>query len=305
MLRAIVLGAAAGGGVPQWNCNCANCNAARTQPGLSRTQASLALSCDDEHWFLINASPDIRQQINATPELHPRGDRPRHSPIAGVFLTNGEIDAVAGLLTLREGWPFSIHAHPRILSVLQENTLFQVLNPDTVPRKPMALEAPFEPDLPDGASSGLEVTAFAAPGKPAWYLEEAGEAESDVGDTVGLHIRARDGGELVFLAACAEVTPELRERLNDAPLLFLDGTVWRDDEMAAAGLGHKTGRQMGHIAMSGEEGALRKLEGLGAGQKVFLHINNSNPALLPESPERREVEAAGWRIAHDGMEFTV
>lgn len=304
MLRVIVLGAAAGGGVPQWNCNCQVCKAARAHPELSATQASIAVSRDGENWFLVNASPDIRQQINATPQLHPRGESPRHSPIAGVFLTNGEIDGVAGLLTLREGSPYTIHAHEKVLSVLEDNSIFNVLSPEVVARRPMALDAPFEPALPDGSPSGLEVTAFSAPGKQAWYLEGTGETEDAEGDTLGLHFREpATGEEFHFLAACAEVTPELAARIDGTPLLFFDGTVWRDDEMITGGLGHKTGQRMGHMAMSGENGVIRRLSGLDVGRKVFLHINNSNPALIPGSAQRREVESAGWEIPHDGMEL--
>jgi len=306
MLRAIVLGAAAGGGVPQWNCNCDICRKARATPSFQATQASVAISCDDLNWFLINASPDIRQQINGTPRLHPAGTAMRHSPIAGVFLTNGEVDAVMGLLSLREGSPFSIYAHPKVLSVLADNSIFNVLNPEIVARRPIEIEKPFEPVLADGSPSGLEVTAFIVPGKPAWYLEgtERADAEEE-GDTIALHIKAREGGELFFVAACGDVNADLASRLEGAPLVFFDGTLWRDDEMIAAGLGKKTGRRMGHISISGEDGALSKLAGLQLGQKIFLHINNSNPVLLPGSAERRRAEEAGWQIAYDGMELTL
>ncbi|HTF00872.1 MAG TPA: MBL fold metallo-hydrolase, partial [Bradyrhizobium sp.] len=128
MLRVVVLGAAAGGGVPQWNCGCPVCRIARTEhPELQSTQASIAISADGDHWFLVNASPDLRQQLIATPQLHPKAGQLRHSPISGVILTNGEIDAVAGLLSMREGWPFTIYAHTRVLSILKTNSIFNVL----------------------------------------------------------------------------------------------------------------------------------------------------------------------------------
>ena len=304
MLRAIVLGAAAGGGVPQWNCNCDNCREARTGRSRQATQASVAVTCDDRHWFLINASPDIREQINATPALHPQGTSLRHSPISGVFLTNGEVDAVAGLLSLREGTPFSIYAHRKVLSVLAENSIFNVLRPETVARYAVEVEKTFEPHLPDGRPSGLEVTAFVVPGKPAWYLEGTESARpEEEGDTIALHIKAQDGGELFFIAACGEITPALASRLEGAPLVFFDGTLWRDDEMISSGLSQKTGRRMGHISMSGEDGAMAGLSRLKIGQKVFLHINNSNPVLRPGSDERYRAEEAGWQIGRDGMEF--
>src|ERR1700704_5625141 len=137
MLRVVVLGAAAGGGVPQWNCGCPVCRKARSDhPGLRSTQASIAVSADGAHWYLINASPDLRQQLIATPQLHPKAGQLRHSPISGVILTNGEIDPVAGLLSMREGWPFTIYAHEKVLSILKANTIFNVLSANNVRRQP-------------------------------------------------------------------------------------------------------------------------------------------------------------------------
>src|ERR1700675_5023878 len=143
MLRVVVLGAAAGGGVPQWNCGCAVCLAARTDPELRSTQSSIAISADSDHWFLINASPDLRQQLIATPQLHPAAGKLRHSPISGVILINGEIDAVAGLLSMREGWPFTIYAHTRVLSILKTNSIFNVLSEKNVPRRPIEVDQTF------------------------------------------------------------------------------------------------------------------------------------------------------------------
>src|SRR6202008_2870038 len=152
MLRVVVLGAAAGGGVPQWNCGCPVCQAARNEyPELQSTQASIAISADGEHWFLVNSSPDLRQQLIATPQLHPRPGALRHSPIAGVILTNGEIDAVTGLLSMREGSPFAIYAHAKVLAILGSNSIFDVLGEKTVRRQPIEIDRPFEPALPDGS----------------------------------------------------------------------------------------------------------------------------------------------------------
>ncbi len=308
-MRVVVLGAAAGGGVPQWNCNCKVCRTARDErPELRATQASVAVSADGEHWFLVNASPDLRQQVIATPQLHPKAGHLRHSPIAGVILTNGEVDAVAGLLSLREGWPFRIYAHRRVLSILKSNSIFNVLDEKRVGREPIEFDVAFEPRLSDGSPSGLEILPFAAPGKPAWYLE--GETHSDgnevTGDTLGLRIADKRTGEhLYFLAACAALTPDLKQRLQGAPLIFFDGTLWRDDELIAAGLGAKTGQRMGHMAMSGENGVMAGLADLGIARKIFLHINNSNPVLLPDSAERHAAEHAGWQIPSDGTEITI
>lgn len=309
MLRVIVLGAAAGGGIPQWNCGCANCHAARIdQTGLQSTQASIAVSADDRNWFLINASPDLRQQITATPQLHPAPGALRHSPIAGVILTNSEVDAVTGLLSMREGSPFTIYAHARVLAILKANSIFNVLSDRHVRRAAIEVDRPFAPVLQDGSPSGLEVLPFVVPGKAAWYLEGQAHPAGDDGDgdTLGLRIAdTASGAYLYFIAACARVTPDVQQRLAGAPLVFFDGTVWRDDEMIAAGLNKKTGRSMGHIAMSGDDGAIATLADVAIGRRMFLHINNSNPAHRPDSPERAALQQAGWQIPHDGMEITL
>src|SRR5271154_6581168 len=309
MFRVVVLGAAAGGGVPQWNCGCPVCRMARTErPELQSTQASIAVSADGSHWFLINASPDLRQQLIATPQLHPRAGQLRHSPISGVILTNGEIDAVTGLLSMREGSPFTIYAHAKVLSILKANSIFDVLNEKNVRRQPIEVDETFEPALPDGSPSGIEVLPFAVPGKAAWYLEGAVHpgGANEAGDTLGLRIRDKATGKyLYFLAACAAVTDDLKARLAGAPLIFFDGTVWRDDELIAAGLGNKTGQGMGHIAMSGDHGAIAALANLDIDRKIFLHINNSNPVLLRDSAERKTAEHAGWQIPTDGTEIVL
>lgn len=310
MLHVLVLGAAAGGGLPQWNCNCAVCQTARdTDPGLRSTQASIAVSANGSDWFLINAAPDLRQQIIDTPALHPRHGL-RDSPIAGVVLTNGDVDAVAGLLDLREGHRFTVYGHERVLNVLRSNSIFNVLNPDLVGREGIALDDPFQLRLPDGTDSGIEIVAFAVPGKVALYLEDGGDSESgygtEAGDTLGLHIRNRaNGAHFFYLTACARMTPELAARVEGAPMVFFDGTLWRDDEMVEAGLLNKTGQRMGHMSMSGPEGSIAAFADLNVGRKVYLHINNSNPALLPDSEERAALTSAGWEIPRDGMEIVL
>src|ERR1700749_4266150 len=245
MLRVVVLGAAAGGGVPQWNCGCAVCRAARTEHAEIRsTQASVAVSNDGAHWFLINASPDLRQQVTATPQLHRKPGALRHSPIAGVILTNGEIDAVTGLLSMREGSPFAIYAHAKVLAILKSNSMFNVLSETNVKRVPIEIGQPFQLALSDGSGSGLEVEAFTVPGKGAWYLEGKAHPGGDdsAGDTLGLHVRDKASGKSFFVvAACAEATDDLKARLAGAALVFFDGTVWRDDELIAQGLASKTG----------------------------------------------------------------
>jgi len=306
-LRILVLGAAAGGGVPQWNCNCPVCQEARDDPGLHQGQVSLAVSADGgKYWFLVNASPDLRQQVLSTPELRPAMGHLRHSPIAGVILTNAEIDAIAGLLSMREGTPFAIHAHARVLDLLDANPIFNVLDRTRVPRKAIMPDVAFEPALPDGSPSGLLVEAFEVAGKVAWYMEGAtGIPRQSPGDTLGLTFRltSGDGPVVHVLTACAAIDDDLRARLDGADMVFFDGTLWTDDEMIVAGLAPKTGAAMGHVAMSGPQGSIAGLGGLKIGRKVFVHINNSNPVLLPASPQRREAEAAGWTIPSAQEEF--
>ena len=304
-----VLGAAAGGGFPQWNANSEACRRARAGDPAARpaTQASIAISADGRRWVLLNASPDLRQQIEATPALHP-AEGVRSSPIAAILLTNADVDAIAGLLHLREGTPFALHAHARVLAVLDRNSVFEVVDRGLVPRR--ALEPETELELADaqGGPLGLRVRPFLAPGTLPLYLEsETGGAldtEALEGDTLGLEVTA-DGRRLVYLANCARLTEPLLERIAGADVLFLDGTLWRDDEMIVQGVGRKTGQRMGHISMCGAAGAIARLRGLPVGRRLFIHVNNTNPALLADSPERAELERAGWQVAFDGMELSL
>jgi pyrroloquinoline quinone biosynthesis protein B len=308
-VRIVVLGSAAGGGFPQWNCNCANCRRARSADALvkARTQSSLAVSGDGKHWHLLNASPDIRQQIDRTPHLQPRGDAVRASPIAGAVLTNADVDHVAGLLSLRERQPLTIYATARVLRVLAANAIFGVLDPSLVTRRPLPLHEETSLD-PDGQIGGIAVTAFPVPGKVALWLEDAmgGDPGGAAEDTIGLEVADRESGRRFFyIPGCAAMTPELAQRVRDAPLVFFDGTTWTDDEMRTAGVGEKTAQRMGHMSMAGPAGSMAAFDGLDVRRKIYLHINNTNPVLVADSPERREAEARGWEIAEDGMELTL
>jgi pyrroloquinoline quinone biosynthesis protein B len=219
-------------------------------------------------------------------------------------LTGGDVDAVAGLLHLRERHCFSVYAPERVLAVLAENPIFGVLAPDCVARVVLPLDRPIP--LPGAAGeSGLAVEAYAVPGKVPLYREgeDFDPTPSEAGDTIGLAVTdTASGRSLHFIPGCALVNPRLRARLAKSPLVFFDGTLWQDDEMIRMGLGVKTGRRMGHISISGEEGAIAAFADLGVRRRIFMHINNSNPVLLADSPERRKTEAAGWEIAYDGME---
>ncbi len=309
-LRVLVLGAAAGGGFPQWNSNNEASRRARAGDPAARpcTQSSLAVSADGRNWVLLNASPDLRQQINDNPQLHPK-EGVRHSPIVSVVLTNGDVDHVSGLLTLRESHPLAVYGTGRVLSVLDGNSIFNVLNPAFVDRRRIDLDRTFEPAAKDGRPSGVVIEPFTVPGKVALYLEDAG-AGANFGtvaeDTIGLRLAERGGkAYCYYIPGCAAIPPGLGERLEGAPLVMFDGTLWRDDEMVVQQAGVKTGRRMGHLSMAGPDGTIAAFAALGIGRKVFLHINNTNPVLLADSPERAEAEAAGWEIGYDGMEIVL
>jgi pyrroloquinoline quinone biosynthesis protein B len=300
-----VLGSAAGGGFPQANCNCRNCSDVRQgKPGLrARTQSSIAVSADGLSWVLLNASPDLRQQIAATPELAPRPRDPaRTSPIKAVVLTNGDVDHVAGLLSLREGFRFDLFASRRVLGALQDNRIFDVLDPACVKRLPLAPGAMVAP-----TGIELRIESFAVPGKVALYLEQLTSGDNfgtRDGDTIGLRITDPSSGAAAFyIPGCATVNAALAARLRGARLVLFDGTLYTDDEMITLGLSAKSGRRMGHMAMSGADGSLAAFRDLGVGQRIYVHLNNSNPVLREDSPERAEVERAGWSVAWDGMEI--
>ncbi|MGI9426966.1 MAG: pyrroloquinoline quinone biosynthesis protein PqqB [Hyphomicrobiaceae bacterium] len=303
-----VLGSAAGGGLPQWNCNGRNSRDARAGvEGLrARTQSSLAVSPDGRDWTLLNASPDLRQQINDNVELHPNADGgPRNSPIKSVVLTNGDVDHVAGLLNLREGQTFRLFASERVIATLNSNSIFNVLNPAVVERVPIVLNRPFAVDEHDG----LVVEAFAVPGKVALYLEDEASGPNfgtREGDTIGLKVSTSDRGRSFFyIPACAEIDAKLAARLTGAALVFFDGTLFTDDEMIDQRLSTKTGARMGHMNMSGAQGSMRAFESLNVQRRIFIHINNSNPVLREGSEAHATVMAAGWEVAHDGMEVTL
>jgi len=305
MVLAVVLGSAAGGGFPQWNSNAPACRRARRGDPAARvrSQASLAVSSNDKDWVVLNASPDLRLQIEATAQLHPR-EGLRSSPISGVVLTGGDVDAIAGLLHLRERHRFDIYAPSQILAIIAANPIFDVLAPYCVQRIELPLDERTELAAASG-TSGLAVVAFAVPGKVPLYMETAGQDPglSDEGDAVGLEvIETATEKSFFFIPGCAAVTEQLRRRLTGSALVFFDGTLWRDDEMIRLGVGSKTGLRMGHMSMSGEDGTIATLRDLGIGRRIFIHINNSNPALLADSPERQIANNAGWEIAYDGME---
>lgn len=255
---------------------------------------------------MLNASPDLRQQIAKTPALQPQADGAlRNSPIRAIVLTNADVDHVAGLLSLRERQPLTIYATARVLDVLAANSIFNVLDPAHVARVPLAIGQSSELGHA-GVPLGLTIETFAVPGKIALYLEDASAGAgfgTRAGDAIGLKVsETASGRAFYYLPACAAIDAGLRQRLNGADLVFFDGTLYCDDELVQQGLSDKTGRRMGHISMAGADGSLAAFAGLAVARRIFVHVNTSNPVLLDGSPERREIERAGWEIAFDGME---
>ncbi len=289
-MRIRVLGAAAGGGFPQWNCGCANCSKARARsPDVTPcTQESIAVSADGERWYLLNASPEIRSQIESFAPLHPRSAR--HSPIAGVVLTNGDLDHCLGLLSLRESHPLTVYATDEVRRGISEgNTMYRTLE-----RFPGQLTwKRFDAELDER----LSVQAIPAPGKAPLHLE--GRAPPAPGDNVGLVIAER-GKRLAYFSGAAGITREMRSAIDGADCVFLDGTFWSSDELIALGLGTRRAEEMAHLPVSE---SVKILAGASPRRKIYIHVNNTNPILDRTSRERRQVEAAGWEVAHDGMEL--
>ena len=311
-MKVLVLGSAAGGGFPQWNCNCFNSSVARKNPQRAkpRTQSSIAVSADNgKNWFLFNASPDLIQQINDNVALQPKTGI-RHSPILGVFITNGDIDHIAGLLNLRESHPLSIYATKKVLNILNSNTVFNVLNPDFVERREVSLNQTILLKDKNNNSTGIEVEVFPVPGKIALFLENKNKGNNfgtDEEDTIGLKIiDSKTKKYFFYIPGCADMTDDLKNRLKKAPMVLFDGTLWTDDEMLTAKVGvKKTGKRMGHMSMAGNNGTIEVFKNLDVKKKFFIHINTTNPALLEDSIERKKINEEGWEVSYDGMEINL
>ncbi len=306
-MRIRVLGSAAGGGFPQWNCGCPNCSGARagTIAARARSQECVAVSPDGDHWFLLNASPEIRAQIESFPEIHPRAAR--HSPIAGIVLTSGDLDHCLGLLSLRESYPLVVYASDAVRRGFTErNVLYRTLErfPGQVRWK--ALRDGEETDLTIGdgdTPSGLRIKAVAAPGKPPVHLEGIDSKTPE--ENVGVTIReTASGTSMAYFSAAGGVTDAVRAELAASTCAFFDGTFWSETELIDLGLGSKRAADMAHVPIGGDTGSLKALGTIGK-RRVFIHINNTNPILRDDSSEAAAVRAAGWEIASDGMEIVL
>lgn len=295
-----VLGSGAGGGFPQWNCGCANCMAARRRdPHVRpRTQDSLAVSADGEHWHLLNASPDILRQIEDNPFLQPRGLR--HSPIRSIVLSNGDLDHVLGLFSLRESWPLVLYATSAVRRGLEErNAIFRTLKrfPDQVVWR----------ELPLGSETaldhGLAIEARPAPGKLPVHL--VGVCEASPEDNVSIWLRDTVTGKRVAYVGATSSAVGLERSLDEADCVFFDGTFWSSDELLRLGLSNARAEDMAHLPIGGAQGSLARLSSIRTPRKIFTHVNNSNPILVEDSPEHRAVREAGWEVAFDGMELVL
>jgi pyrroloquinoline quinone biosynthesis protein B len=299
-VRVHILGSAAGGGFPQWNCNCVNCRGLRTGSirAKARTQCSVAVSTDGLRWSLLNASPDLRAQIFSFPELRPKGTV-RESPIEAVLLSDAELDHITGLLSLRESQPIRLYCTPQVFDwVFASNPIFSALIQSerfTVMR--------VEDRKVEAVGSGLSFEAISVTGKVPTYVTNP--PTNHIGAVVAYKlIDSRANSSLLYVPAIKEIDERVVAAAADCDCLMFDGSFWSDDEMKLRGTGQRTASSMGHIPVSGPNGSLARLSDLRI-KKIYTHINNTNPILDENSPERGAVKKAGWEIAEDGMDFTV
>ncbi len=310
-MRVKVLGSAAGGGFPQWNCGCPNCGGLRngTLKACPRTQAQVAVSSDPSHWFLLNASPDLRQQIFATPELSVAPSS-LASPISTILLTSADVDCVMGLLHLREFQPLHIYSTLSVRRILtEENSLFRVLARSNPPVRWDSLSLdriiPLAPPSSPGAKDGLFCKAVPLFGGFPDYVSDSlkGSLPSEEA-VIGLQLVHKEK-RLFYAPSFSGLGEDWQRSVDESDLALLDGTFWKDDELIQVKRSRRTARDMGHLPLSGERGMLKRPFRLGKTKRVIIHINNTNPVLNEESPEHRAVREAGWEIAYDGMEFNL
>ncbi|MEP6687064.1 MAG: pyrroloquinoline quinone biosynthesis protein PqqB [Gemmatimonadales bacterium] len=302
-MHIILLGTAAGGGFPQWNCWCPSCRVARSDPtrAIPRSQSSAAVSADGSRWFLLNASPDVHAQLGRLEVAPPTG--PRHVPVEGVVLTDAELDHTLGIVLLREGRRLQVIATEAVRGVIEDDSRLlpvtrafaDVTITELVPDQPLGL------CYRDGTPSGLRVTGLPVPAGPPRFAREERPAH-----TVALILEdERTGGSCAFVPGCGDLDDALLARLGATDLVLFDGTFWSDDELITLGIGERTARQMDHLPVSGPDGSLARLGRLPSKHRVYTHINNTNPMLIEDAPERAQVERAGLRIGADGMRFTL
>jgi pyrroloquinoline quinone biosynthesis protein B len=302
-MHVILLGTAAGGGFPQWNCWCPTCRIARDEPARAhaRTQSSIAFSADGVRWFLGNAPPDVREQLAQLPRVEVAGVR--HVPVEGIVLTDAELDHTLGVTLLREGRQLQIIATPAVIRTIAEDSRVLPVTQAfaVVETVEITLGEATPLDYRDGTPSGLTIEMKAVRGDPPRFARK-----EEVGHTVAAFITdSASGKSCAFVPGCGGLGPKLLARLNEAELLLFDGTFWTDDELIRLGISDRAASAMGHVAISGPEGSLAVLSQLDCRQKVYTHINNTNPMLIEQSPERAAVEGAGMLVGMDGMRFEI
>ena len=308
-MRVKVLGSAAGGGFPQWNCGCPNCSALRlgTLKARARSQSQVAVSSDPSKWFLLNASPDLRQQINATPELTPPSGS-RASPVSSILLTSADVDSVMGLLHLREFQPLHIFSTVSVRRILmEENRIFLVLSRSNPPVRwdpiPLGRVMPLMPPSSAGMKDGLFYKAVPLLGSfPDYVSDSLRQSLPPEEAVIGLQLIHKEK-RLFYAPSLPGFGEDWRRCAEDSDVALLDGTFWKDEELISAKRSHKTAREMGHLPLWGERGLLRQPFRPGRTRRVLIHLNNTNPVLNEDSAEHRTVRDAGWEIAYDGMEF--
>ena len=311
-MRIKVLGSAAGGGYPQWNCACRNCRGIKdgTLRGIARSQTQIAFSADPDGqiWFLAPASPDLRTQMLATRELSPTGNNLNHSPVAGVFLPSADVDSVMGLLHLREFQNFFVFATSAVQRILKkENRIFSVLERSDPPVQWQTLSSKGRlgchlSDIPAEAPSFVCSSIPLGGAYPDYVSEELKRTLPVDEASIGLVIE-QQGKTLFFAPAVSGCNPEWMKPAASSDLVLIDGTFWSNNELAQTGRSKKTAREIGHLPLSGPDGLLAQFPKNARGRKVLIHINNTNPILDENSAEHREVLDAGLEIAYDGMEF--
>lgn len=302
-MKILVLGSAAGGGFPQWNCNCRNCAGLRngTIRATARTQSSIAVSANGQDWVLINASPDILTQIRATPALQP-GRAARDTGIAAVMLMDAQIDHVTGLLMLREGKTLPLYCTAPVWQELENGLpLASVLSHYCgVHWHALPIDGSTATQVP--GIDGIRFTPLALRSKAPPYSKHRERPEP--GDNIGLLIEDIDSGRTVFYApGLGAIEPHVEAAMRRADCVLVDGTLWTADEMIAQGLSKKMAADMGHLHLSGEGGMIEVLDRIGDRRKILVHINNTNPILDDDSPERALLARHGIEVAFDGMEI--
>ena len=305
-MRVKILGSAAGGGFPQWNCACSNCKRIRdgTLHGSARTQVQVAVSSDNSNWYLLGASPDLPKQIEGFPKLHP-SSKSRETPIAALVLPGGDLDQVLGLILLRESQPLRAYATAAIRKIIMENNIIFAMVKRQISWDDMFPGREFELVSVGGTNSGIRCLPFALTGNYPHYVNQQQAASLPADQAVlGLRLQHSSGvGTVVYMPGMPSIEQSWLEHLENCDLLLIDGTFWTDDELIRIQGSGRTARQMGHLPLSGPGGSLEHLSQLRRPRKIYIHVNNTNPILDEDSPEYQQVRQAGWEIAHDGAEF--